>query len=170
MHCYNNAELRDAMTEHLRGLSHGWRDIFGKADREVAALVAEDRIDILVDCAGQTNNNRLAVLAMKPAPLQVTWLGYPHTTGLPTVDHRLSDAIADPPGMTESHYTEELLRLPEGTFCYRAPATAPEPAPGPMERGEGPVFGCFNNPHKIGPGVIRLWAGIVNAVPGARCA
>jgi predicted O-linked N-acetylglucosamine transferase (SPINDLY family) len=84
------------------------------------------------------------------------------------MDHRFTDAIADPPGMTESHYVEALVRLPEGTFCYRAPDTAPAPSPGPLERGEGPVFGCFNNPHKIGPKVIRLWAEIVNAVPGAR--
>lgn len=168
VHCYSGAGISDAMTAHLRGLSHGWRDIAGRPERDVAALVAEDRIDILVDCAGHTNGHRLGVLAMKPAPVQVTWLGYPHTTGLPTVDYRLTDALADPPGMTEPLYVEELVRLPEGTFCYRAPASAPEPAPGPLERGEGPVFGCFNNPHKIGPRTIRLFADAVNAVPGAR--
>jgi predicted O-linked N-acetylglucosamine transferase (SPINDLY family) len=166
--CYSSTEQRDAMTERLRGLAHGFCDILGMSTRDAAARIAEDQIDILVDCAGHTNNHRLGVLAMKPAPVQVTWLGYPHGTGLSTVDYRFTDEIADPPGMTESHYLEELVRLPEGTFCYRAPDTAPEPSPGPMERGEGPVFGCFNNPHKIGPEVIRLWAETVNAVPGAR--
>ncbi len=168
VHCYNNAEQSDGMTARLRGLAHGWRDIHGRPDREVAALIAADEIDILVDCAGHTNNHRLPVLAMKPAPLQVTWLGYPHTTGLPSVDYRITDDIADPPGMTEGLYSEQLLRLPEGTFCYRAPDSAPPPAPGPLERGEGPVFGCFNNPHKITPDVITLWARVVKAVPGAR--
>ncbi len=168
VHCYSGATESDSMTAYLRGLSHGWRDVAGLPHKDLAALVAKDQIDILVDCAGHTNNNRIAVLAMKPAPLQVTWLGYPHGTGLPTVDYRLTDEIADPPGMTESHYLEQLVRLPEGTFCYRAPDMAPPPAPGPLERGAGPVFGCFNNPHKIGPEVIRLWARIVNAVPGAR--
>jgi predicted O-linked N-acetylglucosamine transferase (SPINDLY family) len=168
IHVYSSTELRDEMTDRLRGHARGWRDVFGRSGAEVAALVAEDRIDVLVDCAGHTNGNRLGVLAMKPAPIQVTWLGYPHGTGVPAVDYRLTDALADPPGMTESHYVEELVRLPEGTFSYRAPDFAPEPAPGPLARGEGPVFGCFNNPHKIGPEVIRLWADVVNAVPGSR--
>jgi predicted O-linked N-acetylglucosamine transferase (SPINDLY family) len=168
VHVYSSTELRDDMTTRLRGLVPVWRDVLGRPDRDVAAQIAQDRIDILVDCAGHTNGNRLGVLAMKPAPLQVTWLGYPHGTGLPTVDYRLSDALADPPGMTESHYVEEIYRLPGGSFCYRAPDFAPPPEPGPLSRGDGPVFGCFNNPHKFGPEVIRLWAEIVNAVPGAR--
>jgi predicted O-linked N-acetylglucosamine transferase (SPINDLY family) len=168
VHVYSSTELRDDMTARLRGLVPVWRDVLGRPDRDVAAQIAQDRIDVLVDCAGHTNGNRLGVLAMKPAPLQVTWLGYPHGTGLSTVDYRLSDALADPPGMTESHYVEEIYRLPGGSFCYRAPDFAPPPEPGPLSRGEGPVFGCFNNPHKFGPEVIRLWAEIVNAVPGAR--
>lgn len=168
IHCYSGAAESDSMTAYLRGLAHGFRDVAGMPHKDLAALIAKDQIDILVDCAGHTNQNRIAVLAMKPAPLQVTWLGYPHGTGLPTVDYRLTDEIADPPGMTEPHYLEQLLRLPGGTFCYRAPDMAPPVAPGPLERGGGPVFGCFNNPHKIGPEVIRLWARIVHAVPGAR--
>jgi predicted O-linked N-acetylglucosamine transferase (SPINDLY family) len=168
VHVYSSTEQHDEVTARLRGLVRVFREVVGRPAAEVAAQIAEDRIDILVDCAGHTNNNRLGVLAMKPAPIQVTWLGYPHGTGVPAVDYRLTDALADPPGMTESHYVEELFRLPEGTFGYRAPDFAPEPAPGPLERGEGPVFGCFNNPHKIGPEVIRLWADVVNAVPGSR--
>lgn len=166
--CYSNADKTDEMTEHLRGLVHGFHDISRLGHREAAAKIAADGIDVLVDCAGHTSGHRLDVLACKPAPLQGTWLGYPHGTGLPTMDFRLTDAIADPPGMTEDHYVERLVRLPEGTFCYRAPATAPAPAPGPLERGQGPVFGCFNNPQKIGAEVIALWASIVRAVPGAK--
>jgi predicted O-linked N-acetylglucosamine transferase (SPINDLY family) len=166
---YSTADRPDAMTDRLHGLTHAWRDVAGVSVRDVAARIAEDRIDILVDLAGHTKNHRISVLAMKPAPLQVTWLGYPHGTGLPTVDYRLTDEIADPPGLTESHYLEELVRLPEGHFCYQPPPdTAPEPSPGPLERGEGPVFGCFNNPRKIGPETVRLWAEAVKAVPGAR--
>lgn len=166
--CYANTNKTDEMTAHLRGLVHGFHDITGLGHREAAGKIAADGIDVLVDCAGHTSGHRLDVLACKPAPLQGTWLGYPHGTGLPTMDFRLTDAIADPPGMTEDHYVERLVRLPEGTFCYRAPATAPMPAPGPLERGQGPVFGCFNNPQKIGAEVIALWASIVAAVPGAR--
>lgn len=166
--CYSNADKTDEMTEHLRGLVHGFHDISALGHREAAAKIAADGIDVLVDCAGHTNGHRLDVLALQPAPLQGTWLGYPHGTGLPTMGFRLTDAIADPPGMTEDHYVERLVRLPEGTFCYRAPTTAPAPAPGPLERGQGPVFGCFNNPQKIGADVIALWAFIVRSVPGAK--
>jgi protein O-GlcNAc transferase len=168
VYAYSSAEQEDATTDRLRGLAHQWRHVAGKNDAEVAARIAEDRIDILVDCAGYTPWNRIGVLALKPAPLQGTWLGYPHGTGLSTVDFRLTDAHADPPGMTEAQYVEALVRLPEGAYCLKPYEHAPAPAPGPLEHGEGPVFGCFDNPHKLGPEVIALWAEIINAVPGAR--
>lgn len=168
VYCYSNSEIQDALSEQLKRLVHLYRDISRMDYRQAAALIAEDEIDILIDCAGHTRGNRLDVLALKPAPLQGTWIGYPHGTGLATMDFRLTDELADPPGMTDGHYVEKLVRLPEGTFCYKAPGDVPLPAPGPLERGEGPVFGCYNNPQKIGRRVVKLWASIVSSVPGAR--
>ena len=168
VHAYSSSEQDDAVPFRLRGLAHQWRHVAGKTDAEVAARIAEDRIDILIDCAGYSPCNRIGVLALKPAPLQGTWLGHPHGTGLSTVDFRLTDALVDPPGRTEAQYDEALVRLPEGAFCFKPHEHAPAPAPGPLARGEGPVFGCFDSPHKLGPEVVKLWAEIVNAVPGAR--
>src|SRR5262249_56434304 len=89
-----------------------------------------DRIDILVDLAGHTALNRMLVFARKPAPVQVAYFGYPNTTGLATMDYRITDAHADPPGLTEESYTEELIRLPEIAWCYQ-PSASPEVGPLP---------------------------------------
>jgi predicted O-linked N-acetylglucosamine transferase (SPINDLY family) len=166
--CYSNTTPTDAVTDRLRKLSDHWRDIVTLSDAAVADLVAADGIDILVDCAGHTGNNRIPLFALKPAPLQATWLGYPHSTGLPTVDFRITDAVADPPGMTEAQYVERIVRLPDGFLCYRPFYPSPAPAPGPLQRGTGPVFGCFNNSNKIGPEVAAVWSALLAELPGAR--
>lgn len=168
LYCYSNTAKTDAITERMRALADHWRDIVPLSDAEAATLIAAGRIDILVDCAGHTARNRLSLFALKPAPLQGTWLGYPHGTGLPTVDFRLTDAVADPVGATDAHYLERQLRLAGGFLCYRPLDEAPEPAPGPLARGAGPVFGCFNNANKVGPAAARLWSEILAAVPAAR--
>ncbi len=168
VYCYSNAPVVDAVTDRFRRLAPNWRDIALLTDREAAEQVAADRIDILMDCAGHTAHNRLRLFALKPAPLQGTWLGYPHSTGLPTVDFRLTDAIADPPGEIDGFGLERQIRLPGGFLCYRPLADAPDPVPGPLERDVGPVIGCFNNCHKIGPEVAALWASIMTELPDAR--
>lgn len=168
VYAYSNTARPDAITERIRTHADHWRDVTLLADLEAAKLIAADRIDILVDCAGHTARNRLSVFALKPAPLQGTWLGYPHGTGLPTVDFRLTDAVADPVGLTDPLYGETQIRLPQGFLCYRPLEEAPPPSPGPLARGEPPVFGCFNNAHKIGPAAARLWSEILAALPGAR--
>ena len=156
------------MTGRLRGLSDQWRDIAGKTDDRVAALIREDRIDILVDLAGHTAGNRLLVFARKPAPVQVTWLGYPNTTGLEAMDYRLTEAVSDPPGQTERWHSEELIRLP-GTFsCYGPPAESPPVGPLPALEAGHVTFGCFNNLAKLTPPAIELWSQILREVPGAR--
>ncbi|MBI2319970.1 MAG: tetratricopeptide repeat protein, partial [Betaproteobacteria bacterium] len=94
-HCYSNSGERDAATERMRALAGGWRDIAGLSDDGVEALVREDRIDILIDLSGHTRGNRLRVFARRPAPVQVTFLGYPATTGMSAIDYRLTDALAD---------------------------------------------------------------------------
>jgi predicted O-linked N-acetylglucosamine transferase (SPINDLY family) len=104
-----------------------------------------DRIDILVDLAGHTSGHRIGVLAVKPAPIQITYLGYPNTTGLPTVDYRITDALADPAGRADELNVERLLRLPRPFLCYRPEAKAPDPGPPPVLSRGYVTFGCFNN-------------------------
>jgi predicted O-linked N-acetylglucosamine transferase (SPINDLY family) len=164
--CYSDVLLGDAVTERLRGLAHGWQPIHGKSDEEVAALVRGDCIDILVDLAGHTGG-RLGLFARRPAPVQVTWLGYPATTGLSAIQYRLTDAVADPHGEPICH-TEELVRLPGG-FCAYLPAPGAPPMAPPPCRGRGYVtFGSLHKLAKLNDGVLDLWCELLRAVPSAR--
>jgi predicted O-linked N-acetylglucosamine transferase (SPINDLY family) len=161
------AEMKrsDAVTERLRRLVAQWRNTAGLSDEAVARQVRDDRIDILVDLAGHTGDNRLGVFALKPAPVQATWLGYPGTTGLAAMDYRLTDALADPPA-TEAHSSETLVRLPHGFHCWQRPADAPEIAALAPDR--PPTFGSFNNVQKLSAEAIALWAELLRRVPDAR--
>lgn len=165
--CYSDVPRHDAVTTRLRARADLWRDIHDLKDDAVADRVRADGIDILVDLAGHTAHNRLLVFARRPAPVQVTYLGYPNTTGLTAIDYRLTDGIVDPDG-EESFYTERLLRLPGCFLCYQplddAPPVSALPALGPRHI----TFGSFNNLAKIGPDVVALWARLTAAVPGAR--
>ena len=120
--CYAQLSRPDETTERLKTLADHWRSTVGLSNAETAERVRADRIDILVDLAGHTANNRLGVFALKPAPVQVTWLGYAGTTGLPTMDYRFTDAVADPPGEADGYASEELIRFSRGFHCYGAPA------------------------------------------------
>lgn len=166
---YGYAELakRDETTERFERLADHWRETAGRSDDDVAALIREDRIDILIDLAGHTKGSRLLVFARKPAPVQVTWIGFPATTGLDAIDWRLTDAVADPPGMTDSFHSERLWRLPHGFLCY-APPDAPPIAPPPAARNGFITFGCFNNAAKIRDPLLGLWARLLRQTPGAR--
>jgi predicted O-linked N-acetylglucosamine transferase (SPINDLY family) len=167
IYCYADVARPDSMTGHLKELSNHWRNIRGKADQEVADQIQTDEIDILIDLAGHTGNNRLPVFARKPAPVQVTYLGYPNTTGLSTIDYRLTDLEADPIGQ-EAFHTEQLVRLPHGFLCYTPPPDAPEVATLPVLAAGHITFGSFNNLAKMTPKVIGLWARILKAVPESR--
>lgn len=168
INCYADVPHPDETTARLRGQVTGWCDSTALSHEQLAEAIYSDQVDILVDLAGHTANNRLPVFARKPAPLQVSWLGYPNTTGLDTIDYRLTDARADPPGMTESLHSESLVRLQDSFLCYRCPDNAPDV--GPLPAGEdGPViFGSFNNLAKTTPVVIATWAKLLQAVPGSR--
>jgi len=166
---YSDVRKPDAVTQRFRGLVAHWRETLGIADRDVAAMIREDAIDILIDLAGHTGSNRLGVFALKPAPVTATWLGYPATTGLPNLDYRITDAIVDPPGPDDGLlHSEELYRLPEGFLCYRPPVEAPPVAPLPASGRGFVTFGSFNNPMKISYHVVELWSEILRAVPGSR--
>lgn len=164
---YSENPRDDEVTEALRAHARTWHSITGLGDSAVAELVHRDRIDILVDLAGHTAGNRLPVFALKPAPVQVTWLGYPATTGLTEIDYRLTDAQADPPGSgAEAAYTEQLWRLPDCFLVYQ-----PDPAAPPAARYDeeaGVTFGSFNHLPKVTPEVVETWSDVLRAVPSSR--
>ncbi|MBD3316319.1 MAG: tetratricopeptide repeat protein [Chitinivibrionales bacterium] len=157
--CYANVARADEWTERFRKLAAKWRDIRGLSDERASRLIVGDRIDILVDLAGHTWGNRLDVFALKPAPVQVTYLGYPNTTGLPMVDYRLTDEWADPPG-AEAYFTETLVRLRRGFLCYSPDPRAPAVAKG-EPRGSKTVFGSFNNAAKLSDETVALWSAVL---------
>lgn len=165
--CYSSVLRADEVTERTHTRADRWRNIVGLTDTQVVQGIRDDRIDVLVDLAGHMGAHRLLVFAARPAPVQVTYLSYPNTTGLETMDWRLTDADADPPGMTEGHYTERLARLPHGFLCYSPPPDAPSPRA--LAESTAPVtFGSFNNLAKASAVTIELWSRIVRAVPRSR--
>jgi predicted O-linked N-acetylglucosamine transferase (SPINDLY family) len=166
--CYSNAKISDAVTQRLRLLAPQWRTIYGWDPDKVAELIRQDRIDILIDLAGHTTNNRLLVFARKPAPVQVTWIGYPNTTGLEAIDYRLTDAISDPPGQTDQWHSERLIRLPQTFSCYGPPAESPAVGPLPALANGYVTFGSFNNFRKVSQPTMALWARLLNEMPAAR--
>ena len=145
-----------------------WISIAEMPDQKVVERIGEDRIDILVDLSGHTGGNKLIVFAAKPAPIQVTWLGYPNTTGMRSIDYRLTDAIADPPGVADDLHSENLIRLEHGFLCYQPDAVAPEVTPPPCLKRDYVTFGSFNNLPKITAEVIEVWAKIMRETPGSR--
>jgi predicted O-linked N-acetylglucosamine transferase (SPINDLY family) len=166
--CYSDVSRDDAIAERLRQHVFQWQNIKGMPDQQVADLIHSDGIDILVDLAGHTAHNRLLVFARKPAPVQVTWIGYPATTGLSAMDYKIVDAHTDPPGMTEQFYTEKLIRMPESFLCYLPDGESPAVGPLPCLSAGHITFGSFNNFAKVNPGVITMWAQILLGVPGSR--
>jgi protein O-GlcNAc transferase len=166
--CYSNLDHPDNKTTEFRNLADHWRDICGTSDDKVAELIQEDRIDILVDLSGHTGSNRLTLFAHKPAPLQVTYIGYPNTTGLETIDYRVTDALTDPPGRTDHLHTEKIIRLPHGFLCYKPPEESPEVKELPASVSGFITFGCFNNRSKISDRTIGIWSEILNLVPDSR--
>lgn len=166
--CYPTSRRQDVATARFKALADRWAPLVELDDAAAAALIREDRIDILVDLAGHTGDNRLLVFARRPAPVQATWLGYPDTTGLPTMDFRITDGIADPMNVTDRWHTERLARLPGGFLAFQ-PALPAELNPEPPSVAAGHVtFGSFNNLSKVTPAVVRVWSEILKRVPGSR--
>ena len=163
--CYDVVAVPDETTRRMMNLGWTWRTVYGLSDSGLAKQIQTDEIDILVDLAGHTKGNRLGVFALQPAPIQVTWLGYPNTTGMKQIYFRLTDELADPPGMTDHLYAERLVRLPRSFLCYDPPASAPEVQP--LREGSV-VFCCFNNNPKISETVLHLWARVLHALPDSK--
>jgi len=165
---YSDVVRPDDVTRRLEKHAEHWCPIVGLSDEEVSARIRADRIDILVDLAGHTAGNRLLVFARKPAPVQLTWLGYPDTTGLAAMDYRITDEWADPPGETDRFHSEELVRLSRGFCCYLPPAEAPEVGPLPALAAGRVTFGSLNNLLKVSELSVAAWAAILTRLPEAR--
>eukprot|EP00928_Gymnodinium_smaydae_P044452 TRINITY_DN29655_c0_g1_i1.p1 TRINITY_DN29655_c0_g1~~TRINITY_DN29655_c0_g1_i1.p1 ORF type:complete len:1011 (+),score=223.22 TRINITY_DN29655_c0_g1_i1:62-3034(+) len=166
---YSNGAREDDKTELFKQ-SVGearWRKVLGVGAHEVAKMLRDDCIDILVDLAGHTANNRLDVMALKPAPLQFTWIGYNNSTGLGAIDYRITDGVVDPVN-TEQEFVEELVRIPGCFLCYTPPAVIPDVGPLPAFRNGSVTFGSFSCLAKISAPCVALWARVLNETPGSR--
>jgi protein O-GlcNAc transferase len=166
--CYDNTASTDTTSSSLRSHSAHWREIAGDDDATVAQRIRADGIDILIDLSGHTSRNRLDVFARKPAPIQMTWLGYPLTTGMAAMDYRICDAMVDPPGISESWYREQLVRLPDCAWCFREPLNSPGLSAAPALRNGYLTFASFNQINKINDAVIDVWSSIMRALPTSR--
>ncbi len=165
--CYAGCQ-RDAVSERFVARNDVWCEIGGRSDEQVAAQIRADRIDILVDLSLHTSDNRLGVFARKPAPVQVSWLGYPGTTGLETIDYRLTDSYLEPPGAESAASLETPFRLPDCWTSYEPPTGFPAVSELPAPRCGHVTFGSYNNFCKINPRVMEVWTQILLAVKDSR--
>jgi protein O-GlcNAc transferase len=165
--CYTNSLRVDETTQRLKEATDHWRIIWGMMDEAAAGMIRRDAIDILVDLSGHTAGNRLLLFARKPAPVQVSWLGYFDTTGVSAVDYLLADRFVCPEG-DESLYVEQIIRLAGSYLCYTPPRHPVDVSPLPARSRGYVTFGCFNNIPKVTDGVVAVWAEILRRVPLAR--
>ena len=165
---YHDHFVTDATSEKLRGFATCWRNFIGQPGAAVEAAIRADAPDVLVDLAGHTGLNRLELFARRLAPVQLSYLGYPGTTGLRAMDFRFVDAVTDPPDDAEKFHTEKLVRFAPTAWSYAPPADAPEPALPPGARGEPVTFGCFNNLAKVTDAALAAWRRLLDTVPGSR--
>ncbi len=164
---YSNSVESDELTARLASLFDKWRPIHGSSDADVARLVHADAPHILIDLSGHTRDGRLGVFACKPAPVQVTWLGYWATTGVAQIDYKLGDAYVTPVG-SEQYFSEQIWRLPNAVFCFTPPLDELPVSSLPALVNAYITFGCFNTFSKLTAEVIAVWAEILHAVDGAR--
>ncbi len=170
IYCYHNHLANDSMTQQLQQYADHWITSIGLSDEALAEQIRQDQIDILVDLTGHTAQHRLLVLARRPAPIQMTYLGYSSTTGMLSIDYRITDNYADPEGMADPFSSETLIRMPHSYFCYH-----------PGDEGEIPIdpslpvlqngyitFGSFNNYAKLSHHLLQLWAEILHSLPQTK--
>ncbi len=165
---YHDHFVSDDTTARLQAHAVLFRNFVSQPDEAVEAVIRADAPDVLVDLAGHTGLNRLPLLARRLAPVQISYLGYPNTTGLTAMDYRFVDAYTDPVGEAEPFHTEQLVRFAPTAWSYRAPAAAPEPTARPSAGGAPVTFGCFNNFAKVTDQALAAWSRLLTAVPGSR--
>jgi protein O-GlcNAc transferase len=167
LYCYSGVNRPDAVTDRFQEQADRWRDVAAVRDEVLANTITRDGIDVLVDLSLHIAGNRLLVFARKPAPVQFTFAGYPGTTGLDTIDCRLTDPYLDPPDGDDRCYAEESIRLPETFWCYD-PLTSEPVSPLPAAARGFVTFGCLNNFCKVTDAMVRVWARVMRAVPDSR--
>jgi predicted O-linked N-acetylglucosamine transferase (SPINDLY family) len=166
--CYYNQPRGDDLTERIRQRAEHFLPVSGLNDRQLAERIRHDGIDMLIDLTGHTAGNRLPTFFLKPAPVQLTWLGYLGGTGVPTMDHRITDCYATPDTAVDAPGLEPPWRLPRTQWCYRPYPEAPEVGPLPATRTGYITFACLNSPGKSSPATLAAWGAILRAVPGSR--
>lgn len=164
---YSHRLSRDSLTERILKQSSGYREVAGYDDQSLAEQIRADKVDILIDLSGHTAGNRLLVFARRPAPVQVTWMGYPCTTGLKAIDYLLADEYSIPPEH-DRWFSERVVRLPAGIACHELPGDAPEVNDLPAKQPGRVTLASFNNPAKINAEVVKLWADILRRLPEAK--
>jgi protein O-GlcNAc transferase len=164
---YPTRHKEDELTARIKPFFSAWKPLVNLSDEAAARLIHADGVHVLIDLSGHTAHNRLPVFAWKPAPVQVTWLGLPATTGVAQIDYVLGDPQAIPPG-DEDHFTETVWRLPDSYVCFSPPTYPLKVSPLPALTTGQVTFGSFNNPIKMNDAVVAVWARILNAVPGSR--
>jgi predicted O-linked N-acetylglucosamine transferase (SPINDLY family) len=169
IHCYFTGGNRDAVTERLSSLVDQWHDVHALSDDEIASLIRAHKIDVLVDLCGHSPGNRILVFARRPAPVQVSYLDYSATTGLTSIDYRLTTAYCDPVGTSERFYSEKLFRLAGAYWTYNPAIRAPISAL-PMQSKGHVTFGSFNMYYRLTGEVLDLWARLLVAIPNSRLA
>ena len=165
---YQTNAIADEVTRRLRGHVGAWRVMDRVTDERLAAEIRNDGLDVLVELSGHTHAHSLGAMAQRGAPVQVTWLGYPNTTGLREIDVRLVDSHTDPPGPADARASEKLVRLDPCFVCFAPPGDSPPVSTPPSTRNRFVTFGSFNSAQKLNPRVIALWARVLAAVPDAR--
>jgi predicted O-linked N-acetylglucosamine transferase (SPINDLY family) len=164
---YSNHTDFDVVSERIKARCSGWSVVAGLSDHVLAERIREDRIDILIDLSGHTAHNRLPMFARKPAPVQVSWLGYFATTGVAQIDYLIADPLTLPPS-EEAHFTERVWRLPETRLCFTPPDVEVSVSALPALATGEVTFACFNNLTKMNDAVVALWARVLDAVAGSR--
>jgi predicted O-linked N-acetylglucosamine transferase (SPINDLY family) len=167
VYCYADVPRPDAVTNRIRGYADQWRDIDRLSEEQIAQAVRKDQIDILIDLTLHMDRNHMLAFARKPAPVQVTWLGYPGTTGLTAIDFRLSDPMLDP-GFDDAYYSEKTVRLPTSFWCYDPLTKEPAVNELPAFNNGYVTFGCLNNLSKVTDRTIELWANVMLATPNSH--
>jgi protein O-GlcNAc transferase len=168
IYCYSNVARPDAITERNKALVDRWQSIVTLTDAEFAQRIRDDEVDIVVDLTMHMSNGRLLALARRPAPVQVTYLAYPGTTGLSAIDYRLTDPFLDPPGDSDLNYAEKSIRLPETFWCYDPLTDGPSVQTLPALHKGYVTFGCLNNFCKVTDRALDLWGQVLRALPQSR--
>jgi predicted O-linked N-acetylglucosamine transferase (SPINDLY family) len=168
VYCYSSVTKPDGYTVRIRSHADVWRDVGHLTDAQLTQVIRADKIDILVDLTMQMASGRPMLFARKPAPIQVAWLAYPGTTGLPTMDYRLSDPHLDPPGVNDAFYVEKTVQLPVCFWCYDPLTDEPAVNELPALKNGFITFGCLNSFVKVHDGLLELWSRVLKAVPTSR--